>query len=134
MDDDERRQVIGMADGSPGRALMLTAGGGVELQGKLDTLLGRLPRIDYGQVHALADGMGRRKQTREAFATLADLLDGWLAAAVKRAALANSRQARTLLEARERCRHLLERGARVNLDNKQVLLGVFAAIERATQS
>jgi len=129
----ERRSLVEIADGSPGRAVALAAAGGVELHAEIEDLLGQLPRLDFGKVHALADKINRAKGARDGFATLADLLDQWLGRAVKRAALGNARQSRTYLAARDRCRHLFDRQDAVNIEKKQVLLNVFSAIEQAAR-
>ena len=130
----DRQILVEIADGSPGRAVALAAAGGVELHAELEAMLGQLPRLDFAKVHGLAARLGGAKGGRDGFATLADLLDQWLGRAVKRTALANSHQARTYLTARDRCRHLFNRLDAVNLEQKQVLLNVFAAIEQAARA
>ena len=134
LSDEDRQSLVDIADGSPGRAVALAAAGGVELHAELEGLLGQLPHLDFGKVHALAGRIGGAKGTRDGFATLAELLDQWLGRAVKRAALANSHQSRSYLTARDRCRHLFNRLDAVNLEQKQVLLNVFAAIEQAART
>lgn len=50
-------EAMALAQGSPGTALRLIASDGVSLYRQLAELLGQLPRLNYGTVHALADSL-----------------------------------------------------------------------------
>ena len=141
---EERQALIGLADGSPGRALELAASGSLELYAALIDLIASLPRLDQGKLHALADRMGRAGADEE-FRTLAFLLDWWLQSLVRAAIAGEERlvvaQERGLrqrlsgggldrwVEVWEKVRRLFAHADAVNLDRKQVVLGSFLALE-----
>ena len=63
------------AQGSVRRLLALTRGDGVGLQGKVATLLGSLPKLDWTLVHAVADevtGAGADQRFEQFFSLLTD--------------------------------------------------------------
>ncbi len=49
-----------LAEGSAGEALSLAAGGGLELYGRIEGVLGSLPNPDVQTLHALADTVAKR--------------------------------------------------------------------------
>ncbi len=73
-------RLAAMAEGSPGRALMLAEGGGVGCAELLSQALGALPDLGVEQAHAVADALGR---TEENFSTFMELLRAAIAAAVR---------------------------------------------------
>ncbi len=124
----DRRMLAGMAEGSPGRALALAEGGGLELQALVDQVLGALPRLDPRQAHVIAEKITGRRDAG-AFVTFAALLRRGLAAGTRQAARgaapANWVAARSLAEWStlwDKLGRLAEETERLNLDRKQAVL------------
>jgi len=78
-----RDRLAGMAEGSPGRALLLAEGNGVALAEVVSQALEKLPEMTVGRAHTVADAVGRDET---AFGIFMDLLRGTLATAVRDAA------------------------------------------------
>jgi DNA polymerase-3 subunit delta' len=79
----DRERLGELADGSPGRALQLTAEEGVALAGLVAQVMAELPRMPLARAHAVADALGR---SETAFETFMDLLRHALGNAVGQAA------------------------------------------------
>lgn len=79
----ERRQLMEVADGSPGRALRLADEDGTTLAGLAADVLRETPGLPVGRALAIADQASR---TDAAFATFMDLLGEGVADAVRAAA------------------------------------------------
>jgi DNA polymerase-3 subunit delta' len=81
---DTRARLVGMAEGSPGRALQLAESGGVGTADLVASVLEALPKLGPRQAiergHAVADSLGRDE---DAFSTFMDLLRASVAAAVR---------------------------------------------------
>ncbi len=132
--------IAGLADGSPGRALALAAEGGSELHRDLTGLLEPLPDLDMAAVHDLAD---RLATSDDAFRLFADLIESWLAGAIRDRALAGSGgEARRQnggddiepwAEAWDRISLLVERTVAVNLDKRSVVVGIFSSLQGAAR-
>jgi len=139
-----------LAEGSPGRALELAAIGGLDLYRDMLGLIAGAPGIDPRALHGFGDRLARRG-AEPAFATTAALLAGWvarLAAAGGRGTVpaevvpGEAETARRLLAAGgldrwvalwEKITDLAARAARVHLDRKQVVLSIFAQLEKAAR-
>jgi len=135
-----------LAGGSPGRALALADMGGLGLYRDMLGLVGAAPGIDARALHAFADRLAR-PGAEAAFAGAMGLLAGWFAGIVGAGARGRppdaviggeDETARRLLaraeldrwvELWEKITDLAARAERINLDRKQVVLSVFAAIE-----
>ncbi len=142
LDAGQRERLARLAEGSPGHAFALADMGGADLYDEIMHLVASAPGIDPRALHAFADRMARRGGDA-AFATAMALLAGWIArlvAAGARGRLPEAEQdtARRFLKVRnleqwvelwEKITDLTERADRVNLDRKQVVLSVFAALE-----
>ena len=146
----DRADLVGLAEGSIGRALALADEGGVGLYRELAALLVTLGRIDVGALHALGDRVGRAG-AEEAFLTVSDLLRWWLGRLILFAArgeapagaspddaalmerLAPAAGLDRWLEVWEKIDRLLARAGGANLDRKQVFLNAFFALERAAR-
>lgn len=74
-----------LSEGSPGRALDLAAGGGVEFYRELVAVLSSLPQLDIPRVHALGDRLSRGADGA-AFRGGAELMTWWLGRFVRAAA------------------------------------------------
>jgi DNA polymerase-3 subunit delta' len=79
----ERARLAALADGSPGRALLLAEGEGLRIAGLVDEALAALPQLDPRRAYAIADALGRGEN---AFATFMTLLRGAIATAVRASA------------------------------------------------
>jgi DNA polymerase-3 subunit delta' len=66
-------RLVALSEGSVRRLVTLWAGDGLKLQERVDELLGSLPRLDWGRVHALGDELGS-VASAERFETFFDLL------------------------------------------------------------
>lgn len=90
-----RDRLAAMAEGSPGRALMLAEGNGVALAELVAQVLEQLPAMTVGRAHTVADAVGRDEA---AFGIFMGLLRSALASAVHDAAAgrANPDQAKLL--------------------------------------
>lgn len=146
----DRAALVGLAEGSIGRALALADEGGVGLYRELAALLVTLGRIDVGALHALGDRVGRAG-AEEAFLTVTDLLRWWLGRLILFGArghappgappddealmerLAPAAGLDRWLEVWEKINRLLARASGANLDRKQVFLNAFFALERAAR-
>jgi DNA polymerase III subunit delta' len=76
----DRQRISALADGSPGRALLLSEAEGVRLAGAVDEVIEALPAIDMSRAYDIADTVVR---VEGAFSTFMDLLRANLAAAVR---------------------------------------------------
>jgi DNA polymerase-3 subunit delta' len=83
MPDDDRGRLITLAEGSPGRALMLAEEEGLKVATLVDRVLMDLPNLPQSRGYEIADALGR---TETGFSTFMDLLRGGLAAAVRESA------------------------------------------------
>jgi DNA polymerase III subunit delta' len=77
---DDRGRLITMAEGSPGRALMLVEDEGLKIATLVDKLLSDMPAIPASRGYEIADFLGR---SETGFSTFMDLMRAGLAAAVR---------------------------------------------------
>jgi len=82
LSDDERGRLITLAEGSPGRALMLAEAEGLKIATLVDQVLAALPDFSPARAYALADTLLRGER---GFSTFMDMLRASLAAAVREA-------------------------------------------------
>ena len=147
LDADDVHGLTHLAEGSPGRALALAEAGGMALYRELVGLIASAPGIDAQALHGFGDKLASRGN-EDTFTQAMALLSGWLARLVGSAARGvafvelvpgEARTAKRLLAARdldqwlelwEKVGDLAARAGRVNLDRKQIVLGVFTALER----
>jgi DNA polymerase III subunit delta' len=80
---DDRDRLVVLAEGSPGRALMLADEEGIKIAAMVDKLLAELPDLPGGRGYDIADALGR---SETGFSTFMDLLRAGIAAAVRDAA------------------------------------------------
>lgn len=127
---DDCRLIAALADGSPGRALALAAAGGSELHRDLTALLEPLPDLDMAAVHDLAD---RLATSDDAFRLFAELIEGWLAGAIRERAMASRGDIAPWTAAWDHISHLVERTVAVNLDKRSVVIGIFSSLRGAAR-
>jgi DNA polymerase III subunit delta' len=80
MDADERGRLITLAEGSPGRAIMLAEDEGLKIALLVDKLLAELPGVPVSRGYEIADFLGRGET---GFSTFMDLVRAGVAAAVR---------------------------------------------------
>jgi DNA polymerase-3 subunit delta' len=141
-----------LARGSVRRALALQAGGGLELHGRIRTLVAALPSVDWPAIHALGDELGGTA-AEQRFELFFELLFDFLARLVRLAATGGAAKveadtADVALAARlvgpsrlATFAELWERVARakadtlaLNLDRKALILETFRDLEAAARS
>jgi DNA polymerase-3 subunit delta' len=77
---DERGRLVTVAEGSPGRALMLAEEEGLAIAGLVDKVLAELPGLKASRAYTLADTLARGEN---AFSNFMDLLRTGIASAVR---------------------------------------------------
>jgi DNA polymerase-3 subunit delta' len=137
-DPDERLRLAALAEGAPGRALLLAEAEGLAIAALVDRVLAALPSPPPGLGHELADALARNEG---GFAIFMDLLRTTLAAATRAAAAgrADPDQARLAammpLAACSELWHALgvlaDETERFALDKRQALLQAMSLMERA---
>jgi DNA polymerase III subunit delta' len=78
--DGDRGRLITMAEGSPGRAIMLAEDEGLKIAMLVDKLLSDMPAIPASRGYEIADALGR---SETGFSTFMDLVRAGVAAAVR---------------------------------------------------
>lgn len=130
LDAEERTTLVGLANGSIGRAIELADCGGIELQHELTVLLDALPKLDVPAAHALADLGGRAGDgAAAAFRVTMQLLDSWIVRRVRATRSASTHW----FEAQGRIHRLMGATEGLNLDRKQAVLAALFAIQRAAK-
>jgi DNA polymerase-3 subunit delta' len=124
----ERAALVGLAQGSIGRAIELADRGGVELATALNGLLDELPVLNVADAHTLADQVGRAGDDAAAsFRVILELLDDWIARRLR----SRPDNAEAWFDAAERVRRLGTATDGLNLDRKLALLVALFAMQRA---
>jgi DNA polymerase-3 subunit delta' len=77
---DDRGRLITLAEGSPGRAIMLAEDEGLKVAMLVDKLLSDLPAVPASRGYEIADLLGR---SETGFSTFMDLMRAGIAAAVR---------------------------------------------------
>lgn len=80
LDETARGRLVTLAEGSPGRALLLAEEDGLALAGLVDAVLSELPDLPPARGYEVADKLGR---SDTAFGTFMDLLRAAIASAVR---------------------------------------------------
>ena len=83
LDADQRGRLVTLAEGSPGRAIMLAEEEGLRIALLVDKLLADLPAVPISRGYEIADLLGR---SETGFSTFMDLVRSGVAAAVREAA------------------------------------------------
>jgi DNA polymerase-3 subunit delta' len=138
-----------LAEGSVGRALTLLGGGGLALQGRIDDILNKLPKLDLKAVHGLGDELQALAQDRK-FQLFLDLYQATLARLIAAAATGRGHERDKSLAAKligpdqparlATFAELWETLARdkadaisLNLDRKSLIIGTFVRLEAASR-
>jgi DNA polymerase-3 subunit delta' len=124
----DRLRLAQIADGCPGRALLLAEGEGLALQAMVDEVFTGLPRLDPRRIHDIADRVTTRRDAA-ALTTFLALLRRALAAGLRAAARGMAPApwigGRSLAEWStlwEKLGRLADETERLNLDRKQAVL------------
>jgi DNA polymerase III subunit delta' len=143
LSEDDRVVLAALGEGSIGAALRLEQSGGLALYREIIGLLGQLRDLNIAGVHALGDKLARG----EGFVTFTWLLSGWMSRLISGAArgqsnvncvpgegalmtsLAATANLAQWMEVWDKVNQMLTRAERVNLDQKQVVVGVFLALQ-----
>ncbi|MDA0339056.1 MAG: DNA polymerase III subunit delta' [Proteobacteria bacterium] len=138
-----------LSAGSPGRALGLIEGGGVDLYRDLIKLFAALPSVDPRALHNLGDRVSGKGGT-DTFRLMSDIMDGLLKRFIAFKATSGAEkgldQAETALFAKladrgnleqwievwENTARLFGRAEAINLDPKQVTITTFTRLETLT--
>jgi DNA polymerase III subunit delta' len=83
MEEDERIRLADLAEGSPGRALLLAEAEGLSVAKLVDGVLADLPGLAPGRGYAIADALGR---SETGFSTFMDMLRAAITATTRAAA------------------------------------------------
>lgn len=138
---DERVRLVPLAEGSPGRALLLADGEGLRLATLVGEVLGGLPALGPARAYEIADLLGR---SDSAFSTFMDLLRRSLAAAVRAAArgradpeqarLAGLRTPGMWVDVWQRLTQLQDDAERFNLDKRQTIVSGLSLLRGPASS
>jgi DNA polymerase-3 subunit delta' len=141
IDSAQRKRLIGIADGSIGRALAIAGAGGLDVHAELMRQLESLPSFDMAELHGFAGKLGKSGAESQ-FGLASELLQGWLAQAIRAKATGNGASGPTgaprggsleqWLGLWEKIGHLFARTEAVNLDRKQVWIGAMIDIAQLT--
>jgi len=136
---DERSRLVTLAEGSPGRALLLAQEEGLAIAGLVNEVLGALPGLKPQRTYAMADTLARGDT---AFSNFMDLLRAGLAAAVRDVARGrgDEEQSRLValrpLDAWSDVWHALTRlqdeTERFNLDKRQAIVAGLGMLSGTT--
>lgn len=147
--EDDRAALAQLSEGSIGRALDLSAGGGLELYRELIALLEGLPQLDVPRLYAFGDRLARGSDAT-AFRTGTELLSWWLGRMIRGAAadeppsevvpgeaslmgrLLARRSLAQWLSLWEKLGRLFAKAESANLDRKQVVVTAFLQLEAPT--
>jgi DNA polymerase-3 subunit delta' len=136
---DETSGLVGLAEGSIGKAIGLIKEGGLDLYKDLSSVMAAFPKLDMVAVHAFADrAVARGKADGEGgWATLSELFLWWLAKVIRELG-ANSGSNRvqgleSWLGVWEKVQTLFAKVDAVNLDRKQALLTAMLMVDRAAR-
>jgi DNA polymerase-3 subunit delta' len=148
LDAADRTALAALAEGSPGRALHLAGEGGLDLYREMIGLIDT-DRLDIAAVHALGDRLNR-KNAEGAYRALTGLVLQWLERLVRGAAVAGEavpeltanegtlrqrllavRGLEDWLEVWEKAALRVAEADAANLERKQTVISLFAAIHRA---
>lgn len=133
MDDQTIAAATQRSEGSVREALRLLGGSGIELDGRVVRLLDRLPAVDWGEVHKLADAVGGR-DGEAAYETALTTVFGWLDAQVRRQVGAPPRRLAPYAEVWEKVAQSARETDALNLDKRPLILSIFSDLAAAVRA
>lgn len=119
-----------LAGGSVSRAMKLISGKSLDVNIRLGALLNRLPRVDWREVHAIADAVSQRANEEE-FETLVDCVLDWLHVQIHKEAPAAARAA--FAEAWDKFSQLVRQNEAYNLDRRALVLASISELAQAAE-
>ncbi len=141
LDEAERARLAAIAEGSPGRALLLAEEEGLRLARLVDEVLAALPNPKPGQGYEVADALPRGET---AFATFMDLLLAAIADAVRETVRGRADPLRTRMIASrpldawgdvwQGLSRLRDETERFNMDKRQAIVSGLALLSGSVQS
>ncbi len=120
-----------LAHGSVSRALKLLGGKSLDVSNRLDALLRQLPRVDWRDVHTLADSVTSRSNDEE-YETLKDMLLDWLHAQVHSPQPVPALAA--FAESWESITALIRQSEAYNLDRRALVLAAISHLAKAAET
>jgi DNA polymerase-3 subunit delta' len=130
----EKNAACARAGGSVHDALRLLSGHSLAIDARLQSVLHRLPRIDWDQVHALADDVAQSQDAAEYDLILAAVFD-WLDARVRLGALSGQAARPAALAvfamAWEKVAARVRETEALNLDKRGLILSAFTDLAEA---
>ncbi len=132
---DDVSGLVGLAEGSIGKAIGLLREGGLDLYRDMTGVLAGFPHLDMVAVHAFADRASARGkgESEGGWATLSELFLWWLAKAIRQMASNTSVGLESWLGVWEKVQTLFSKVDAVNLDRKQALLTALLMVDRAAK-
>ena len=119
-----------LAHGSVSRALKLISGKSLDVSNRLESVLRNLPRVDWRDVHALADGITARANEEE-YETFKDTILDWLHEQIHKpqpvAVLA------PFAESWDSLSELIRQSEAYNLDRRALVLSVISTLAKAAE-
>jgi DNA polymerase-3 subunit delta' len=128
-----RRLAIERSGGSVREALKRLGGESARLQERIEALLGRLPEVDWRDVHKLADAVSAREQVTEYETVIATVFE-WLDDMVVRGAGQGPRRLAPYAEVWEKLGAAVRETEALNLDKRPLILSLFADLANATRA
>lgn len=128
MAEDDAATIATLSRGSIGRSLKMIEGGGVDLNNNINIIFDNLPTLDVPRLHDFATSLAR-KNNEHAYDVAMELIDRRIRAEIRRAALDRAAMAslEPWMQVWDNSVRLRDRAASVNLDRKQVILGILHA-------
>ena len=123
----------GQAQGSVHDALRLLGHRGVELDALVGRLLERLPHVDWGQVHRLADQVTGR-DGEQAFEIATTAIFDWLSRRVRDSGEGDPRRLAPYAEVWEKIAADARETDALNLDKRPLILSLFADLAAAVRA
>lgn len=109
-----------LSKGSPGLAIDLALGSGLEIQTEIERILSNFPRIEYARSHVLANRISRPGADPDYRLTL-DLIRAW----VQDRAKTDTANAAGWVQAWSKLNELVANALALNLDKRRTLLQIF---------
>jgi DNA polymerase-3 subunit delta' len=133
VDADDAARASALANGAPGRALVLAASGAAALKDVIDAALGQLPDIDPAAARKLADGAAR-KDGEGVRRTLMDFLIGYTRDRARSEALAGPGGADAWIAAGDQLTRLASDTETLYLDPRQSIHYALGLVRAAAAS